>query len=256
MNRWHCSVFLSCWLISTGASPGASAQNAEVTAPLIWGSKTDPTDFTYYEFEDQNADGFLKIRLTLGRRRVEECKVLYRTKLTNKELTPVRACDYNPVNGTLSVDFKNNSVGLVALKGHLTAMRHKVLWQRVFESALSFVDKSTIRLDAKESGHYLLQNKPKCELIFANDRPGEPHEFRVGPKRIEITLAYARDNEAFIRQWVGAQGGKLLTRDTNYADNVEKYGMHLPKTIDILEVLDHLSSDERVLCVSYDDVRE
>ena len=107
---------------------------------------------------------------------------------------------------------------------------------------------------AKETGKYFLQNKPNCKLTFVNDSSDKPHEFRVGPKAIEITLAYSRDNDFFVKN-LFTQSWTLETRHTDYATNEEKYNINLSGAIDIVEVLNRLSLEKKVVCVSYNDVR-
>ena len=44
--------------------------------------------------------------------------------------------------------------------------------------------------------------------------------------------------------------------NTDYAANTEKYEINVPKNTDIVEVLDQLSAEKRVLCVTYERIKE
>jgi hypothetical protein len=254
MNRLCGWLLLLCSAVTLVPS-GASTQNAEVTPTLGVG---DPTEqFPYYDFEVNSGNGYLHIELALNQSRgFDHCSVEYRRTLRSIENAQSTVCKYDPAAGSLSVDFKKNSVGLVSIKARLGAVKDKVLWQRTFSSDLSFADKTTLQFIATETGKYFLQNKPNCQLSFLNEGMGEAHEFRSGPYRIDITLGYARDNQAFINNVVDPRGWKLQTLNTDYGANTENYEINVPRTADIVEILDQFSAEKRVLCVTYENIKE
>jgi hypothetical protein len=251
MKLWIFLLLLCC--VTPSRATDQSPLSVAATPPL---QSINPRDeYAYYRFEEENSDGYLSIELTLRKNKVVKCEILYRTKASNSnEDTPVKTCSYDAQNKTLTAEFKKNNVGLVRVISRLNNDKQQLLWQRVLETVLTFTDNKTVKMKAGELGRYFLQNKQNCELEFTGERSGR-HEFREGVKEIEITLAYDRASEAFIRKWMGPDAA-LLTRDTDYSASSEKYRFRLPAKANIIDELTRASLEPTILCASYEDVKD